>query len=112
MSLVDLKWQRLGTLFHSFHELLDDLVKPMVPIQVNGKARASACIVHALGVIVLKTAHWASACSLKRVPDVAAVAFPIGPTIWFPLALWTFNLDLRHPLQSIYTAILTKCGEL
>ena len=111
MKIPDLKWHRLGTLPHGFHELFDDLIEPVVPIQVDGKAGTSARIVHTLGVIVLKKAHWASACCLESVPDVAAVAFPIGSPIGFPLALWTFDLDLRHPLQSVYTAILTKCGE-
>lgn len=112
MSLVALNWQPSGTLSHRFHELLDDFIEPVVPIQMDGKAGTSAGIVHALGVIVLKTAHRASTCRLKRVPDVAAVAFPIGATIGFPLALWTFDLNLRHPHQSIYTAILTKYSEL
>ena len=96
---------------HGFDQLLDHLVEPVVPIQGYREARAAARIVYTLCVIVLKTAYRAPACGLKCVPDVAAVAFPVWAPIGFPFALWTFNLDLRHPHQSIYTAILTKCGE-
>jgi hypothetical protein len=72
----------------------------MVPVDVQGKVVAAPSVLYTLRVIVLKCADRAATSRFKCIPDMAAVAFPVGQPVGLPCTLWTFNLDLRHPLQS------------
>ena len=65
----------------------------MVPIQMEGIGGAAAGIFDALCVVVLKIANWTSACCLKCIPNVPAVAFPVGLTVGLPFTMRTFDLD-------------------
>ena len=64
----------------------------MVPIQVQGIGGASPDIFDALRVIVLKIAVGTAPCRFKSVPNMPAMAFPIGLPVRFPIAVWTLYL--------------------
>ena len=65
----------------------------MVPIQMEGIGGAAAGIFDALCVVVLEIADRATPRSLKCIPNMPTMAFPVGFPIGLPLTSWTFDFD-------------------
>ena len=67
-----------------FQKFVEPVVESFVPINVRRHFVAAAGFGDALCILMPETAGWAAALSFEGVPDMAAMALPIGLSVGTP----------------------------
>ena len=77
-------------------ELVEHMVEALVPVEMGRQGIATACMTDTLGVCMPECAGRAPCLCVKRVPDMPAMALPVGLAIGPPGTFGTSDSHLRH----------------